>query len=713
MGSYVDAAFFSVLGVRILRGRSFAASEQSFDSPAMVAVISHSYWQHHFRGDPNIVGTTARFDRQQFIIIGVTESGFRGPDLTSTDVWLPLASPFGDPTRPWYQSWRNVRRVRVIARLALGTTNAVLGAVSTAAFRNGEIEHVPSHPDTATVIPGPILESLGPSIGQRTEMAIMLRLIGVSLALLLVACANVANLLLARALTRHREIAVRLALGVPRKRLISQLLIESVTLSLVAGVAATLAGIWSSALLARLILSGVTLRVTPLDWRTVGITFAIAIFTGVLAGHAPALLARASDVAAALRGGVQRPGSGVARLRPMLIMAQTALSLVLVVGAGLFARSLRDVRSIDVGYDVDRLVWGTVFFYDAQRHTIDRYGDTHAAELTTGLQDAMARLERVRGVERVALSTSAPMAGYAMVTLFTDTGRVPRLDDRDPALISTTPRYFATTGVELRRGRLFDDSDGIGAQPVVVVNETAAKAYWPNRDAVGQCLHLRQQNAPCWRVIGVTKDSHLEKIIEKRTAQLFVPTAQLRVGSLSRPSYVVVRARPGEVAHVANAVRTTLRTIFPTAEPPSVRTAASMLEPQLRPWTLGAMLFTAFAILASVVAGLGVYSAMAYAVTERRRELGIRMAVGAASRAIIALVIGAAAKVVIAGILLGVGLVLVSGRLVAAMLYSTSPQDPLVILGASAVLMLVGIVASVLPAWRASRADPVNALRAE
>jgi predicted permease len=711
-GAYVDSAFFHVLGVQFASGRPFAADEGSFANPVMVAVISHSYWQQHFGGDPKIIGVKALFDRRWYTIIGVTEGGFRGLDLNRTDVWLPLASPFGDPTRPWYQSWRNARRVRVLARVPPGMTDGQLAAISTVALRNAEFEHVQPHPDTATVIPGAILELLGPSIGQRTEVAIMFRLIGVALALLLVACANVANLLLARAVARQREIGVRLALGVTHARLLWQLLVESLTLSLLAGVAAVLVGVWCSALLAHAILPNVILPNT-VDWRIIAFTVTVAIATGVLAGFAPALQARRTDVTTALRGSARPPQSTAARLRGLLVVAQTALSLMLIVGAGLFARSLSDLKSIDLGYDVDRLVWGTVFFYDPQRHSVDRDGESHAAELRAGLGDALTRLQHVPGVERVALSNSAPMAGYAMVPLFTDTGAVPRLNNRDPALMSTTPEYFATTGVELRRGRFFNNGDDLGAPPVVIVNETAANAYWPNREAVGQCLHLPTQDAPCWRVIGVTKDSHLMKVLEEPTAQLFVPVAQRRAGYLSRASYLVVRSRPRDVAHVADALRLTLHTIFPTAEPPYVRTTASLLEPQLRPWTLGAMLFSVFGVLASIVAGIGVYSAMSYAVSERTRELGIRVALGAASQGVVALVVGTAVRIVAVGILVGIALVLVTGRLVAAMLYATSPRDPFVTVVASAALMCVAVLASALPAWRASRTDPMIALRAE
>jgi putative ABC transport system permease protein len=712
LGSFVDASFFPLLGVRFERGRPFDGGEDDFAKPAAVAIISYSYWQAHFHGDPSIVGIKALLDRRLCTIIGVTAKGFRGPDLVPADVWLPLASPFGDPTRPWYQAWRSGRRVRSIARLTPGTPEALVGSIATAAFRHGELEHVSRHPDTATVVVGPILESLGPSIRPRTDVAIILRLIGVSLALLLVACANVANLLLARALARRREIAVRMALGVSRARLASQLLVESGTLALLAGVAGALIAVWSREALGRMILPGTALAGMVWDWRIVVLALALAMVTGLLSGLAPAAHMVMSDVAGALRGDDRQPATAARRLRQLLIVAQTALSLVLIVGSGLFLQSLRQVRSIDLGYDVDRLVWAIVAFYDPQQHAIDYFGEGHAADLDAGMRESLAQLERVPGVESAALASNAPMEGYAMIELYTDTGSVPRLRDLDPALISATPSYFNTGGVTLRRGRLFGEADDIGAPPVVVVNETAAKTYWPNRDALGQCLRIGRSNSPCSRVIGITKDSHMDEIIEERNAEVFVPSVQQR-GFLARPSYLVVRAQPGEVAHVAETIRKTLRARFPQAEPPIVRTAASVLEPELQPWRLGMLLFASFGALAVVVAGIGVFSAMAYVVNQRSRELGIRAALGARRARLVAIVVVDAMRMIGAGILTGVALALLAGRLVATLLYATSPHDPIVMVTTSVGLILVGIAASAVPAWRASGADPMDALRAE
>ncbi len=718
IGLYADASFFALLGVRFERGRSFDEHESDFGHPADVAVISHSYWQNHFQGDAKIVGTTTFIDRRPVTIIGVTAPGFRGPDLVPSDVWLPLASPVGDPAHPWYQSWRSGRRpVRAIARLASGTADPVVGEVATAAFRQGELAHVPRHPDTATVVTGPILESLGPSITPRVDVAIILRLIGVSLALLLVACANVANLLLARALSRRREIGVRVALGVSRGRLVSQLLVESVTLALFAGAGGALLAVWTREVLGRTILPGTTLAETGWDWRILVVSLAVGTVVGLVAGLAPAAHTFASDAAGALKGEDSRPRATARRVRQLLIVAQTAFSLVLIVGAGLFLRSLRDVEAIDLGYDMDRLVWAIVTFYDPKEHVIDYRSETRADVVGAGLRDAASQLERAPDVESVALATNGPMEGYAMIGLYTDTGAVPRLHDLDPALISATPSYFATGGVTLRRGRFFTDADDVNAPPVVVVNETAAKTYWPDRDPLGQCLRIGLAKSPCSRVIGVAKDSHMEEIIEDRNAEVFVPVAQqgtfLGGGILAHPSYLVLRARAGAVSRVAETVRRTLRARFPGAEPPIVRTAASILEPELRPWRLGMTLFAAFGALAVVVAGVGVFSAMAYSVNQRARELGIRAALGAAGSRQIALVVGEALRVVGTGVLVGVVLALIGGRVVSALLYGTTPQDPVVLTLACIAMIAVGVLASAIPAWRALESDPMNVLRAE
>lgn len=713
MGSYVDASFFPVLGVPMERGRAFAANEARFGAMTPVAVISDTYWRRHLGGDNDVIGRQVTFDRRRYTVIGVTAPGFRGTDLNATDVWLPLSN-VNDPfaKNPWYLGWRRAPHVRAIARVGVEGLDAGLAAAATAAFRRGELDHEANNPDTATVLLGPILESLGPTIRPRTEVAVVSRLLGVAILLLLVACANVANLLLARAVSRRREIAVRLALGVSRGRLLSQFLVESVTLSLIAGVLAVVAGLWSGSALAHLILPDAQLAGSTLDWRTVAFTLVVAIGVGVLAGLSPALHARRANVAESLKAGARQRAGSVARVRPALVAAQTALSLVLIVGAGLFAKSFRDARGVDVGYDVDRLVFGADFFVDAGSNAIDYFGETHREETAAGMRLALERIEHAPGVEGAALASHPPLGGYSGLGLYTDAGLVPRVNGREGAALAATPTYFATTGLELSRGRLFGATDDAASPLVAVVSETAARSYWPGRDAIGQCLHLIQATAPCTRVVGITKDSHLGKIIEQPTAEIFLPVAQQR-GYFGRPAYLVVRAAPGQLARVTSTLRATLRSVFPTAEPPYVKTVGSLVEPELRPWRLGAALFGAFGGLALIVAAVGVYSAMSYSVAERIRELGIRRALGAPAARIIHLVVVDGLRMVGAGVVVGMGFSIAGGRLVEAMLYSTSPYDPRVLAAGAAGLAALGIAASAIPAWRASRADPMVALRSD
>jgi predicted permease len=710
-GSYVDTAYFPVLGAKIERGRAFSSEDQSFGNPTFVAVISHDYWLYHFNGAQDIIGRREMFDRRRFTIIGVAASGFHGPDLHAADIWLPLPARVElFPNNPWYRSWRSNGQVRAIARLAPATSDRALASLATAAFRAGERANVPRGADTATIVTGPILESLGPSVKPRTEAAIVTRLIGVAIMLLVVACANVANLLLARAVSRRREIAVRLALGVSRVRLASQLFAESLTLGALAAVIATIVGLWTGAVLARLILPATHLAPNTIDWRTVGATFTFAIATAGMAGVAPVFYARRTDVASALKSSTNDPVGKAPALRAALVVAQTALSMVLIVGAGLFARSLHDLRSVDLGYDADRLVYGTAFFVIPETRAVDRYHVT--AQTADGMREVLRRIERSTDVEAVAQAVLPPMHEGMSMPLFTDVGPVPYIANRGAAVLAVSSNYFRTTGMELRRGRLFGVSDDISAPSVAVVNEAAAKAYWPRADAMGQCLHLQTTDAPCTRVIGVSKDSHLRYIIEERNAEVFVPVAQQR-GLLARPGYVVARAAPGQAARVAETVRVALRSVFPSAEPPEVKTLASDLEAELRPWRLGTALFSAFGLLALAVAGVGVYSAMAYSVTERTREIGIRSALGATDLGLVGLVVARTMKTVGIGIAVGVAIALASARALSSMLYGTSSHDPVVLAAACAALGLLALVASAAPAWRAARVDPMVAIRVE
>jgi predicted permease len=714
-GVYAAYDLLPLLGVHASLGRLFDAEEDRFGAGSLVAVIGHGLWQRRFAGDSTVLGRAVTIARQRYTIIGILPSGFTGIDLDPVDVWLPLSS-YPSPRLgdfPWYAHWRSGFQLRVLARVRADATNEWISAAATTAYRNGERTGVSRGPDTsATVLAGPLLAALGPSITPRTEVAITTRLAGVVVVVLLIACANVANLLLVRGLKRRRELAVRVALGLSRGRLVRQLLLEGLLLSLGAGVVALLVAQVGGTALQRLILAETAWSRTTIDWRLTSATAVLALVAATLASVAPALSASRLDLTRDLRAGARGDARAYSRLRAGLVVMQAALSVLLLAGAGLFVRSLHHARAIDLGYDADRLLYATVTFANPEGHYID-HGSTRFPEIARGLREVAPRIERLPGVERTALSSAAPLAGYAMIGLTLDGGVTPpRLEDRDPALISATPAYRSTVGFSMKRGRWFTNADDAGAQRVLVVNETAARTYWPGVDPLGKCVYLFRQNQRCARVIGVARDMHLEDVVETPRVVLFAAPAQYGA-ILGNPSNIVVRAATAALPRVAGDVRRLLREQFPTAEPPIVRFVSTRVTSQLRPWRLGATLFATFGALALLVAGIGVYSVIAYSVSQRTHEMGIRMALGARASQVVSLIVREGMRTAVLGIVIGAALVLLLGRLIASMLYGTTPYDPLVLLGVIVVLGAVVFVASVLPGLRAARGNPSLSLRAD
>jgi predicted permease len=711
-GSYVTGDYMSVLGVRPAIGRFVADDETVMGTPVLVAILSHRFWQRQFDGDERVIGKVVNVNRQRMTIIGVAPAGFDGPDLSGTDIWMPLPTFPAPASGVWYKHWAAGWFLRVVGRVAPGTHDELLSSAATTLVRHDIRDNTNVMRDsTASILTGPILEALGPSMAPRTEVAIAKRLIGVTLIVLLIACANVASLLLARAMTRRREIAVRLALGVSRRRLVMQLAVEGLVLAMVAAIAAIVLSVWAGSALRSLVMPQTYWAGPLLDVRVTIFTLAVAAAAGIAAGIVPALQASDPELTGALKSGARDGVSGRSQLRAALLVTQIALSVVLLCGAGLFVRSLSRIRAVDLGVDVERLVYGTVVTQSKKGPYLDDSFSLDASAMSQ-LQDAGTALAARRDVENTTFASYPPMRGYAMIGLYlADRRPVTRLDDRDPGWFSATPTYFATIGRHLVRGRAFTDADR-GTQ-VAVVNETAARTYWPGQNPIGQCLRLFRDTVPCSTVIGVMKNSHLEEIIEKPTAQVVSMAFVTPTGAPRGARYLVVRTAPGRIGAVAAAMRSELQKRFPASASIIVRSLPQVLEPQIRPWRLGTTIFSAFGVLALMVSALGTYSVIAYSVNQRAHEMSVRAALGARAADIIRLVVGQGARVAAVGIVLGIGISLVASRLIESLLYETSARDPLVAIGVATLLAFVAVVASSIPAWRATRADPVVALRSD
>ncbi|HEU4630720.1 MAG TPA: ADOP family duplicated permease [Gemmatimonadaceae bacterium] len=705
----VGPGYFELLGAPPARGRAFTAAESRIDVPVPIAVVSDAFWRHRLGGG-DVLGRTIELGGRRFTVVGIAPPGFTGTELSRVDVWLPLGNlrmpVFGE--RPWYRL-RSDRLLRVLARPRDGVTPEALAVHATAAYRRGpEIGGATPDPE-AVITTGPLAGAAGPG-GPEREVALSERLAGVSLIVLLVACANVANLLLVHAVRRRREIAVRLALGVSRRRLAALLLAESALLALAGGTAALAVGYWCATALRALLLPGVRWAEGPLDWRVAAFTLLVALAVATLTGLAPLVQARSLRLRDALKPGEHGATARRSRLQQSLVVAQAALVVLLLAGAGLFVDSLRRITAVDLGYDAERLVFGSVVFRDASGRE-ETTG--HGAELAAGLRETARRLEAAPEVEGVALATHAPMSGYSSVSMeLPGRDSVPRVGGREPAVLTVSPGYFGVTGVQLRRGRLFDAGDARGDSRALVVNETTARTFWPGEDPLGQCIHLPRSDASCRTVVGVVADAHRGTVIEGPVTQIYRP---LREATLERRSLltIVVRARAGQDAAVAGLLRRALHETMPPSADVHVRTMAERLAPEFRVWRLGATLFSAFGLLALLVAAVGIYGVVAYETQRRTHELGVRAALGARAGDLLRLVTGQGVRTVGVGVVLGVLLTLAGGRLIASLLYETSPRDPRILLGVAAVLLLVAATAAAIPAWRATRASPLEALRTE
>jgi putative ABC transport system permease protein len=695
----VSPEFFSLLGVPAILGRTFSPADDSLTATTAVAVISYGLWQREFGGDRSVLGRTMELGDGRYRVIGVAPKGFTGASPEQVDVWLPIRSWASEMiSGPWETS-RGISWLRAVARLAPGVTPAQAEAEATAVHRAAR-ETDAYYDHQARILAGPLLEARGPD--SPPEARVSLWIAGVSLIVLLVACANVTNLLLFRAIRRRRETAVRLALGIGRGRLIGELLLESILLALVAGTAGTVLAAWGSEAIRQLLFPQLAWATTEsLSWRVLGFTALASLTAGLLSGLIPAWLESRPDLLASLKEGGAHGGTRRSIIRSGLVVIQAALSVPLLVGAGLFLRSFHRVQSLDLGMQPEHVLLATPDFPR----------ETTPARATEVYQSALARFAAMPGVAEASYSTVVPFRGnWAEELTVPDLDSLPSVQTGGPYVDGVSPGYFATLGIPIVRGRGFTPGDGPGAARVAVVGQTMARMLWPDQEPLGKCLKIGGDTMPCSEVVGIARDALRNSLVAGERMQYYIPLAQFP-GPIT-PQVLFLRTR-GNPVEMMGPVRSALMELAPEVRWVNLEPLQSLVDPEFRSWRLGATLFTVFGALALLVAAIGLYSLLSYDVASRSQEIGVRTALGAQPAGIIALVARDGVRLVAGGLLVGLLAALLTGGALRPLLFRTSPAEPGIYLGVAAVLLLIAVLAGALPALRATRVSPITALRAD
>jgi putative ABC transport system permease protein len=677
---------FGVLGVRAAIGRTLTPNDDDPAAPA-VAVLNHQAWQRLFGGDPSIVGKTVAVGRRPRVIVGVLPPDFQFAPAQA-DVWLP------EQWNAEYAANRDQYYIQMIARLAPGRTVAQYAAELEAVASRLRRDHAQYNTDlhlSATSLQDTVVS------GVRTRLVVLMGAVGF---LLLITCANLANLALARASTRQGEFTIRRALGAGRARIVRQLVTESMLLATLGGIAGVVVG---GALL-RVIIAAerATLpRVEEiaLDPAVLAFTALVSLIAGVAVGVFPALRVSGASSMAALRQGTR--GSGPhQRARSVLVVAELAIALMLLMGAGLLVRSFSRLLAVNTGFATERLLTLQM-----------NVGSARAVDL---VEQSLARIRAVPGVSAASVTSVLPVTGRASGAWFNILDRPLPPQETPPAEAYrvVSPEYFTTMGIRLVRGRFPTPDDRADRTPAVVVNEALVKRYWPNEDPIGKQVRLgapeNYLNPPS-TIVGIVGDTPDAGLNAPAFPAVFMPHAVAPWWSFF--TFVVRTSGPPEA--VTASVRRELRALFPMTAIRNVRTMDVVLDQSVAPARVSMRLIGAFAIVALITAALGVFGVLSFIVSQRTRELGIRMALGAAPSDVRRMVVAYGGRLALAGLLIGLAGSFALTRLIASMLFGIEPTDPVTFGAVSAILLGIGLVASWLPARRATKIDPIAALRSD
>jgi predicted permease len=702
-GQLVSGNYFDVLGAPLTAGRTFLPDEDSQPGAHPVVVLAHGFWQRRFGGRTDLIGQSITLNGQRFTVIGVAGEGFRGTgQLGGPELWVPLAmyrEVLTGAALGFFDS-RRALFYQAHARLKDGVTVEQASANMTALGKGLE-ESFPTENRGRTFTVRSLAEgTLPPAFLQQLRLSggLLMAIVGL---VLLIACANVANLLVARATARRQEIAVRLSLGASRARLMRQLLTESLLLALLGGLGGIAVAFWARSLLWAYRPPFLQANAIDLnfDGRVVAFTVLVSLVTGILFGLVPALQSSRPDMVTELKERTTVPsGSHWYSVRNLLVVGQVALSFVALLSAGLFLRSLANAQQIDPGFDGDRLM---VLGMNAGTQGFD---EPRGRDL---YRRAMERLAGVSGVESATISTGVPLFGGGLGrTVFRD-----GVDPKDPRNGRMTQvnqvgdDYFETLGITVVKGRPFTPNDRPGAPAVVIINEVMAKQVWPNEDPIGR--HLTLFNDPVPReIVGIAKNIKYNSLGEEETPYLYLPLEQNYA-----PQVVVQVRASGDPSTLLGTVRRELQQLEPGMPLVDVNTYRAVFSQSLWAPRMGAWLLGIFASLALLLASIGLYGVMAYSVSLRTRELGIRLALGARQQDVRNMVVRQGVLLALGGVMLGMLVSAGLAQLVTRLLYGVSGRDPITFAIIPIVLMVVAVAAAYLPAWRASRVDPVEALR--
>jgi putative ABC transport system permease protein len=696
-GARVSANLFRVLRVSPIIGRGLSAEEELRDR-GRVAVLSYDLWQQSFGGAPSAIGKTIRLDAADYTVIGVMPAGFDFPIRTQrVQLWVPMTLP-GDSA---FQANRGAHSIGVVGRLQPGATVESLRN-EVAAIAKRLAEQFPATNAQFSATARPLREAL---VGEsRLALFVLAGAVGF---LLLIACANVANLMLARATMRTKEVAIRTAVGASREDIVRQLLTESVILGLAGGALGLLLATWGTEVLVAAAPTALPrVHEIAVDWRVLAFTLGVSVLTGILFGLAPALHVVRDDLYATLKeGGRTSTGSGAThRVRSALVVGEVALSLVLLSGAGLLGTTLLRLQQVAPGFELANMLTAQVALPDGKYQ--------QNAQVVAFYDRLLERVQALPGVEAAGAVSSLPLAGQNIGSAFNLEGEV--VPEGGAAFLHSvdvdvvTPNYFRAAGMELKTGRGLTAQDDTASPYVIVINEAMARRYWPGQSPIGKRVSVGFFTDSLREVVGVVGDVRRSALDTPPGPAMYVPVHQNTLGSL----FLAVRTR-GNPSSLAPALRREVAALDPDLALSLVRPMEEVLSASITQRRFSTFLLTLFAGVALALSAVGIYGVMTSMVAQRTREIAVRMALGAKPRDVLRMIVGHGAALTLAGVVVGVAGALALARLLTGLLYGVEAGDPLTLVAVSLLLGGVALVASYVPARRATRVDPMEALRAE